>query len=222
MASSLGVGAVTVLDYAERLWQVPLGVTTSGFLIVSLSEWSHHGYGGGTTGTLSRQMRRSAVHLFAVFLPIALFISVFRQPIAALVVGHGRFPVSAVPTLANTLATLVAVTPVYVVGLAYTRAFLALKRSDWLLAVGFVTLVIKIALNLLLMPRFGLIGLAMSTSVMYLFSSLAMVVIYHSVLACSSRSRDSSVIGECRHFRATSAVPHHARRWPASGVGQAC
>jgi O-antigen/teichoic acid export membrane protein len=91
-----------------------------------------------------------------------------------------------VDLLADTLAVLVAATPAYVAGLTYTRAFLVLKRSDWLLLMGVLQLIAKVGLNTLLGPAFGLVGIGLATALTYGVSSLVLVAIFHLRLAATS------------------------------------
>jgi Na+-driven multidrug efflux pump len=65
------------------------------------------------------------------------------------------------------LAVYVFGVPTYLAGLTYTRAFLAWKRSDWLVVVATSEMVLKLTLNGPLLRHFGLPGLAAATSIMY-------------------------------------------------------
>lgn len=181
-ATSLPPGSVSILDYAERLWQVPVGVVTSGFIIVSLAEWSHDVSTRQSQATLSASMRRSAGVLAGLALPASAAVILLRRPIASVLFGHGAFPVEEIGRLADTLGMLVACTPVYVAGLAYTRGFLAFKRTDWLLGISIGLVALKIALNLLLAPVWGLVGIAAATGLAYTAMTVALAAGFHGSL----------------------------------------
>jgi peptidoglycan biosynthesis protein MviN/MurJ (putative lipid II flippase) len=93
--------------------------------------------------------------------------------------GHGGFPANDLPVLADTLGIFVAGVPTYVAGLTYTRAFLASKRSGWLVNVVIIEVMLKLALNGPLMRHFGVPGLAAATSVMYAAGLVLLVVGLH-------------------------------------------
>jgi putative peptidoglycan lipid II flippase len=181
-AAGLGPGAVSILDYAERLWQVPVGVVTSGFIIVSLAEWSHDVSTRQSHAALSASMRRSASLLAGLALPASAAVILLRRPIASVLFGHGAFPAEEIGRLADTLGMLVACTPVYVAGLAYTRGFLAFKRTDWLLGISIGLVALKIALNLMLAPIWGLVGIAAATGLAYTAMTVALAAGFHGWL----------------------------------------
>jgi putative peptidoglycan lipid II flippase len=175
MASSLGPGSVSVLEYAERIWQVPLSLAMTGFTVVSLTEWSR-GAQPGSSGRLVRQQAAAIARVFFVWsLPFCLAFVFFRQPVTRMLFGHGAFPDAELPRLAATLAALVLGVPVYLFGLVYSRLFLVAKRSDVLLGVAAIGVVSKIALNAVFLVYWGVAGLGAATSVMYALNALLLV-----------------------------------------------
>jgi putative peptidoglycan lipid II flippase len=183
MASPLGAGSVSLLDYADRLWQVPIGFAMSGFMVTSLSHWSERLHRAGTVQGLVRDTLHAAVFLFLVFLiPTMMFLE-WRAPLMNALFRSSKFTGRDLELITKTLAGLIIGTPIYVAGLIYTRAFLVLKRSDWLFGVSLVQLIVKVALNLLLIPLLGLAGIAIATSVTYLISTVCLMAIFHLRLA---------------------------------------
>jgi putative peptidoglycan lipid II flippase len=179
MAAGIGAGIVSILDFADRLWQVPLGFAMSGLMVTTLAHWSERLYHGGSVRDLSRSTSRLALALLAVLAPFVLIFGVWRQPLVGLAFGHSRLTLADRRLLADTLAVLVAAIPIYVAGLTYTRAFLVLKRSDLLLFIGVGQLVVKTALNILLIPIWGLVGIACGTAMTYCATAILLVVIFH-------------------------------------------
>ncbi len=179
MATRLAFGAVSILDYADRLWQVPLGFAISGFMVTSLAHWSDRLHAGGSVHRLSKDTARVAWSAAAILCPPCLVFYAVRQPLMATLFRFGRFTPGELRMLTGCLTALVAATPIYVAGLVYSRAFVVLKRSDWLLVVAVVDLIAKVGLNLLLIRRFGVVGLAASTAVTFAFSSALLMGIFH-------------------------------------------
>jgi peptidoglycan biosynthesis protein MviN/MurJ (putative lipid II flippase) len=90
--------------------------------------------------------------------------------------GYGAFPDAELPRLAATLAALVAGVPVYLVGLTYSRVFLAARRSDMLLLAAVVGVAAKIVLNTLFLGSRGVPGLGVATSLMYALITVLLVM----------------------------------------------
>lgn len=174
-ASSLGPGSVSVLEYAERIWQVPLSLAMTGFTVVSLTEWSRDIQAGDQALPVRWQVAATARVLFVSSLPFCLTFVIFREPIVGMLFGYGAFPTPELPRLADTLAALVAGVPVYLIGLAYSRVFLVSMRSDILLLAALAGVTCKIGLNGWLVGHWGVAGLGAATSIMFGLNTLLLV-----------------------------------------------
>jgi putative peptidoglycan lipid II flippase len=174
-ANRLGAGSVSLLDYAERLWQVPLGFLMSGFMVVSLSRWSVQLYKTGDRAQLDQSTRRTAFLLCLVSLPLCAVAVVWRLPLISLVFSAATLSEGELVVLANAFGAYVAGIPVYVAGLVFARSFLVLKRSELLLGVAVVQLAVKCLLNSVLSPVWGIPGIAMATSATLGLGSLMLV-----------------------------------------------
>jgi putative peptidoglycan lipid II flippase len=178
-ASNLPLGSVSLLDYAERMCQVPIGLLMSGFLVVSLAQWSHEAARGDSIALLRHKTRASSLFICAVsIVPIVLLI-LARHRLTAILFGGAHLSPADVRVLADTLGAYLLGVPVLLAGLIYARAFLVLRRSDWLLKVSIGQLGAKIALNAWLAPTLGLPGIAMATASVYALGSIALVCRLH-------------------------------------------
>jgi len=123
IASSLPVGSVSVLSFAQKLMQLPLGLFVGGVLTVfytSLSErWANRdpagaadqlGLGGGVTLLLG--------------IPAAVGLAVLHQPIVEFVFQHGRFDAAAAHLTAAVLVY-------YCIGLPFVGLNLVLVRNAY-------------------------------------------------------------------------------------------
>jgi putative peptidoglycan lipid II flippase len=192
MASQLPSGSVSLLDYADRLWQVPIGFALSGFMVTSLTHWSERLHTGGTVRSLARDTCWTAACVFIAVAPFAWGFVAWRAAIIQLVFGTHKFTAADLTIIADTLGVLMAVTPLYIAGLVYTRGFLILKRSDWLLAIAILQVVMKAFLNVALLPRFGVVGIGIATALMFSVSSLLVIVIFHLRLTVQTANAPSS------------------------------
>ncbi len=179
VARALDPGSVSLLEYVERIWQVPVGLAVSGLLVVALAEWSHQRAGGATIADIAGSARRVSTVAGAVALLLTVMVVMGRHRAAVLLFRHSAIDPHTLDVLADTLAAVFVATPIYVAGLTYGRALLVLKRSDWLLIAAACQLVAKIASNLWLMPRLGLPGIGLSTAMMYTVGSVVLIGALH-------------------------------------------
>lgn len=164
-ASHQGNGAVTWLNNAFRLMQLPLGVFGVAIATVTLplvSKSAAVGDADGFRTTLSRALRLA----FFLTVPSAVGLWFLSGPIIALLFQHGRFDAFAT---AQTAAAL----QFYALGLAayagikvLAPAFYALDARTTPMTVSFVAIGINVALNGLFTYHLGWghRGLALSTS----------------------------------------------------------
>ena len=182
-AATLASGSVSLIDYADRVCQAPVGLLMSGFLVVSLAQWSHDTASGDSLAVLRTRVFWNSALLFTVsIIPIALLI-VFRHSVTVMLFGRSHLSPDDIGRLADTIGAFLLGIPILLAGLTYARAFLVLRRNDWLLKVSIAQLAGKVALNAVLAPRLGLAGLALSTAVVYTFASLAHLVRLHTMTA---------------------------------------
>jgi len=165
MASWLGSGTISLLEYSERIYQIPVGLFLYGFLAVLLSHWSDGFYSQDKD---IREFRKRVIGIVrataAVGLLSALALFLFRAPIVQLLYGYGRIPERHLPVIADLLAIyLIGLAP-FVIGLVFTRAFMVLKHMRVFLIFGVVNFASNIVLNLFLIGPLGIYAFAASTT----------------------------------------------------------
>ncbi len=165
MASWLDPGSVSILEYATRLYDVPMTFVLAGFFVVLLSHWSIQFYESSRSQFKSEVMKTAGV-VAAGALALSAALILLREPLASLVYGRGEFPEARISAVHGIWA-------VYLIGLApalfgrvFVRAHLVLKNTRLLMIAGIVAFVLKVGLNFLLIRPMGLHGLALSTTLM--------------------------------------------------------
>ena len=179
-ARALDAGSVSILEYVERIWQVPVGLAVSGLLVVALSEWSHHRSAGASISALAAAARRMSLAAGGLALVATAVVVLGRRAVVAVLFRHAALDPHTLDVASDTLAAIFLATPIYVAGLTYGRALLVLKRSDWLLVAAVCQLGVKVMANLWLMPRFGLPGIGLSTALMYAVGSVILIAVVHA------------------------------------------
>ncbi|MBN1254704.1 MAG: polysaccharide biosynthesis C-terminal domain-containing protein [Deltaproteobacteria bacterium] len=166
MASWLGGGNVSILEYAERLYQMPLTLISSGFFVVLLSHWSEDFYTGD-----KRVFRQGVMSTTKIVGSIALVLTalflVVRYPVVGLVYGHGKFPTHYLPAVTTVWSLYLLGLAPTIVGLVCARAHLVLKNTKVFMRLGILNCFLNIVLNIVLMGPFGIYGLAVSTTLSY-------------------------------------------------------
>jgi len=164
LASHLGDGAISSLQYAIRLFQLPLGVFAVSIAAALLPRLSQHA-AAQAWDDLSEVLRRGIRLAIFIILPAMAGLWAIGRPTIELLFQHGRF----LPE--DTTRTLYALN-FYLIGmigygLVYllTRAFYALRDTKTPVLIGIVAVAVNIVLDYTLVGLMGVGGLALATSV---------------------------------------------------------
>ncbi|MBE0418136.1 MAG: hypothetical protein IBX63_10260 [Coriobacteriia bacterium] len=192
MASWLGHGSVSLLEYSERLYQIPLAIMGTGVVVTSLSRWSAILYTKGSA-PLAADVRRVVAAVLRIGLVLSMAFAAASPLIVDAVYGSSLSYEENHLVLATLLAYLLGVTP-FVVGQLHNRALLALKQTRFLLSVTLLANCLNVALNLLMMRALGLAGLALSSSTTALLVAFVLKRRFASATAGAtiSPSRDAA------------------------------
>ncbi len=176
-ASYLQDGAVSWLNIAFRLMQLPLGIFGVAVATVTLPLISRSAAQGNTAefrGALSHALRL----VMLLTIPSAIGLMIMAEPIISLIYQHGRFTAAATEQTAGALRF-------YAIGLVgysavkvLAPAFYALDRRNLPMIVSLVSIALNAGLNALLTFGLGMghRGLALSTSVIAVTNFLALYV----------------------------------------------
>lgn len=162
-ASIVGVGTVSLINYAERLLQFPLGVfgfSISNVILPQLSRQASKGDNEGLKDSLSFALRLALL----VGIPCTIGLIVLGGPLVRLVYEHGAF------TAEDTAAASVILTgfSIFLIGFLgaqiVTPVFYALKKPKEPIKAGVVAFAVNLVLTLILMWPLGGAGIALATS----------------------------------------------------------
>lgn len=163
IASMLATGSMSYLYYADRLYQLPLGVigiAVGTALLPMLSRQLRAGDDKPATYTMNR-----AVELSMLFtLPAAVALMTIDVPIISTLFEHGAFDALTTLNTANTLVAFASGLPAYVLTKVYAPGFFAREDTTTPVIIGVVAMVINIILSLALIDTFAHVGIAIATS----------------------------------------------------------
>lgn len=170
MASWLGVaGTISILFYAEWLYNIPVIFLSGGLMVTILSHWSARAYRLPSPGAVmpAGELRRSLVRTLRLITVVSVFLTVlagvFLRPIVALTFGRPDFGAENLLTLERLYLILIFTLLADMLSIVMTRACIVYKQTAVIRNLGLIRLVLKIGLNLILMPIWGVYGLAVAT-----------------------------------------------------------
>jgi len=162
LASFLADGSISVLQYAMRLFQLPVGILAVSVATAALPRFSRHAAhaaGEDFTAAVSRGVGLGA----ALLLPAMAGLLVLGRPVITILFQHGAFS----PTdTARTYSALAAyLSGLWAYGLVYlfSRAFYALGHPGIPVLTGAVAVGVNVALDLAWVGPWGTFGLALAT-----------------------------------------------------------
>ncbi len=157
-------GAVSILSYADRIYQFPLsliGVTFSTILLPELSKiYKTHNH------QEALKVLTSSVKIgLLLAMPAACGIMVLSQPIIHLLYERGAFTPADTIRTAQTLTVFAAGLPAFVLIRILTTVFYANHDTKTPLRITIWVLLANIALNLVLMRSYAHIGIALGSAI---------------------------------------------------------
>jgi putative peptidoglycan lipid II flippase len=163
IASLLPPGTVSVLYFADRVQQLPLGVIGTAVgtaLLPLLSRQVRAGEAASAIGTLNRAIEYG---LFLT-LPAGLALIVCAHPIMLVLFGRGAFDLESVRLSSQSLAAYAIGLPAFVLVKVLAPAFFARGDTSMPVKIGVGSVALNLALNLAFMVPLRHIGPALATS----------------------------------------------------------
>lgn len=158
-------GAVSSLNLADRIYQLPLGVVGIAVAIVLLPELARALKSGNLKEAENLQNRSVEFTLFLT-LPGAAALLVLAEPIVRVLYERGAFAANgSTPTVAAILAIFATGLPAFVLIKAFTPGYFAREDTRTPMIFAAISVVANVTLALTLFPRMGAPGIAVASSV---------------------------------------------------------
>lgn len=198
MAARSGPGAVSVYGYASRFERSLLQAIVMSVSLVLLPHFARL-----LAENKQQELRENLTRVFAAatlfYFAVLAFIVTGGQEAVDLLLRRGRFTVAEGKLVWEVWLALAAGLLGATWGIFLARLFQAKKRPWVIVASGVVSVVTNVALSLLLMPRFGIAGIALANSLAY----LAVTAMFHFL---ASKSLGNFVNGATIRFVALAAA----------------
>ena len=167
--ASLQAGAVSYLYYADRLYQLPLGIVGVAVGVVLLPDLARHLRAGDMRSVLDNQ-NRSIEFALVLTLPAAAALAVAAEPIIRVLFERGAFTVADTRSTAAALAAFAVGLPSFVLIKVLQPAYFAREDTRTPMRYAIWNMVVNVAGSLglfFLFQRMGLmphVGIALATS----------------------------------------------------------
>ncbi|MBT0670334.1 murein biosynthesis integral membrane protein MurJ [Novosphingobium profundi] len=176
-ATSLAQGSLTLLKYADRLNQMPLGIVGIALGTAILPMLARHIQGKDEAG--AQRLQANAVEIACLLtIPAAVALAVCAPAFVTAFFVGGKMTQANGDTMAAIVVALVCGLPSYVLVKVFQPAFFSREDTRTPVWIATVTLLINIGVNIAVVPRFGIVGLAGATA----FTSSLNVATLYAVL----------------------------------------
>jgi putative peptidoglycan lipid II flippase len=174
----IGTGALSYFNYADRLNQLPLGVIGAALGTAILPQVSKH-VGAGEPAKAARVQAQATELAMLLCLPAALALAVSALPLASALFQGGRFTAEDARLTALCLSIIVLGLPAYVLVKVLTPGFYSRQDTATPVKIAIIVLIANIILNFVLIPPFGIAGLASAIAICSWLNCVMLYVILH-------------------------------------------
>ncbi|MBO6718076.1 MAG: murein biosynthesis integral membrane protein MurJ [Rhizobiaceae bacterium] len=157
-------GAISLLNFADRINQLPLGVIGAAVGVVLLPELARS-LRAGDAADVQHLQNRSLEFALALTLPAAVGLMVLPGPIVNVLYERGEFTGADTIMTAAALAAFAAGLPAYVLIKVFQPGFFAREDMRTPMWFAMITVVVNIAAALALFPVYGHVAIAAASSV---------------------------------------------------------
>ena len=177
-ATSLPQGSLTLLKLADRLNQMPLGIVGIALGTAILPMLSRHIHTGDKAE--AQRLQGNAFEIATLLtLPAAAALAVCAPAFCAAFFVGGKFTSADGALMAQIVVALVAGLPAYVIVKVLNPGFFAREDTRTPVWTALVSLIFNVALNLYVVNRYGIVGLAGATAASASLNCLLLYVILH-------------------------------------------
>jgi len=177
-ATSLPQGSLTLLKLADRLNQMPLGIVGIALGTAILPMLSRHIHTGEAAE--AQRLQGQAFEIATLLtLPAAAALAVCAPAFVTAFFVGGKFTQADGDIMAQIVVALVAGLPAYVVVKILNPGYFAREDTRTPVWTALASLAVNVAINLYVVSRFGIVGLAAATACSASLNCLLLYVILH-------------------------------------------
>ena len=216
-AQYVGGSSAAELHYAFRLYTLPQGifaVTIGTVLFPSLSRFAAKHDAGRFRDTLSTGVRQTVF----VSLPFVAWFAVLAVPIVRVVFQRQAFSADDTAAVAPVLAALSLGLTFANVNMMFNRSFQSMQRVWLPLYVGLANLALNAVLDWVLLEPLGTAGIALSTSLVSLFTTVVLAYLLRREIGRREGRRIGAATGKALACAAALAAVAAVTWWALDGL----
>ena len=177
-ATSLPQGSLTLLKLADRLNQMPLGIVGIALGTAILPMLSRHIHSGDAQE--AQRLQGNAFEIATLLtLPAAAALAICAPAFVTAFFVGGRFTDADGAIMAQIVAALVAGLPAYVIVKILNPGFFAREDMRTPVWTALAALIVNIAINLYVVERYGIVGLAGATAASASLNCILLYTVLH-------------------------------------------
>jgi putative peptidoglycan lipid II flippase len=169
MAAMLPAGSIAALGYGDKIITLPIVIATTALSTAVIPYFSQMVAANDWKG-LQRSLKSYLGLIFAVTIPFTGLIILFSEQIVHILLERGSFSAANTQLVAHIQACFALEIPFYIGCILVVRLLSSMRNNTIIMWGSACNLIVNISLNYLLMQWFGVVGIALSTSFVYLFS----------------------------------------------------
>jgi putative peptidoglycan lipid II flippase len=174
MAAILSGSGVAALSYGGKVVSFVVGIFGGALTNVTFTHFNEF-VSQKKWSEFRRLTHKSILIIFAIGVPLTLFLVYFTDGIAQILFLRGAFSQSDLKLVATIQAYFFLQLPFYLSVLVLLRALNALQKNRVILYVSLLNVLLNVIGNLIFIDYFGIAGIALSTSFVYIFSCLLLL-----------------------------------------------
>ncbi len=171
LAFAVSDSAATLLFFANRLMELPIGVFAIAVSTVVYPLIARHAVERKFTA-MADDYRKGIRLILIINVPAALGLALLSRPIIDILFQHGAFTAEDARAMAPILALFAIGLPFFSVVNLTVRAFYALKDTKTPVRIALVDFIINLVLSLVLMRRLGAAGLVLASTTAIIVQTL--------------------------------------------------
>lgn len=169
LAAMLPAGSVSAMGYSNRIISALTGLGATALSAATLPYFSKMAAAEDWAGC-RHTLKRYSTLLFFTTVPFTLVFIVFSRHFVQILYQRGAFTAADTDLVAFLQSLLAVQIPFVLLATLLVRFLSAIKRNDLLMYGSALNVVANLVLNFILMRMWGLPGIALSTSLMYVVS----------------------------------------------------
>ena len=202
-ASYLQSGAITILDYANKICLMIENIVV--FSIVAIL-YPELGKDSASKNEIAYaiHLKEASSKVIRYLIPASVYVMMLAYPIVSVLFGRGAFSASNVNDTAQCMVSYSIGIMFVALRTIYTRALYAIKKVKAVTIISVITLLVNIILNVFFVKLLGLKGLALATSIAIIVTTAMMFgVLYRSnksIRLTSSKSLMFAIVSSIVQF----------------------